>query len=128
MVIEAAPIDSCRCGLSEIGTTSTDAESDSIRRISLGEVNAKSLNLVDLTSEWGPFALDLTEELLNYLEKGNRILFRLRDLWQVPAVALVAYENTLAFEFDRTSDGISLMVFKRGTEPRKGYGDDGTGI
>jgi sulfate adenylyltransferase subunit 1 len=128
MVIESAPVDSCHCGLAEIGTSSTEDEQASLRRIRLGEASATNLNVVDLTSEWGPFALEISADLLSYLEKGNRILFRLRDLWQVPAVALLAYENTLAFEFDRTASGISLMVFKRGSEPRKGYGDDGTGI
>jgi sulfate adenylyltransferase subunit 1 len=128
MVIESAPVDSCHCGLAEIGTSSTEDEKASLRRIRLGEASATNLNVVDLTSEWGPFALEISADLLSYLEKGNRILFRLRDLWQVPAVALLAYENTLAFEFDRTASGISLMVFKRGSEPRKGYGDDGTGI
>jgi sulfate adenylyltransferase subunit 1 len=126
MVIEAAPVDPAHATVAEVGTTST--ATDSLRRITLGEVSAKALNAVDLTAEQGAFALDVSERLLDYLEKGNRILFRLRGLDQLSAVAQVAYENSLAFEFDRTADGISLMVFKRGSEPQKRYGDDGTGI
>jgi sulfate adenylyltransferase subunit 1 len=127
MVIEAAPVDG-HAELAEVPTSSTDPGTASVRRISLGEVSAKALNVVDLTAEPTPFALDVSPRLIDYLEKGNRILFRLRELAQLEAVAVVAYENTLAFEFDRTRDGISLMLFKRGMEPQKGYGDDGTGI
>jgi sulfate adenylyltransferase subunit 1 len=126
MVIEAAPVDPAHAAVAEVGTTST--ATDSLRRITLGEVSAKALNAVDLTAEQGAFALDVSERLLDFLEKGNRILFRLRGLDQLSAVAQVAYDNSLAFEFDRTADGISLMVFKRGSEPQKRYGDDGTGI
>jgi len=126
MVIEAAPVES---SLAEVGTSSSEAgDGLSVRRITLGELSASNLNLVDLTEEYGPFVLDVSPRLIDYLAKGNRILFRLRDLGQLAAVAQLAYEHTLAFEFDRTTDGISLLVFKRGTEPRKGYGDDGTGI
>jgi len=126
MVIEAAPVES---SLAEVDTCSSEAgDGLSVRRITLGELSASNLNLVDLTGEYGPFALDGSPRLIDYLAKGNRILFRLRDLGQLAAVAQLAYEHTLAFEFDRTADGISLLVFKRGTEPRKGYGDDGTGI
>ncbi|GFO56917.1 hypothetical protein GMSM_39240 [Geomonas sp. Red276] len=128
MVIEAAPIDHCPCGLTEVETSAAGGESQPIRRISLGELTATNLNVVDLSKEWGAFALDVSPRLIEYLEKGNRVLFRLRELVQLNAVALVAYENGLAFEFDRTADGISVLIFKRGTEPPKGYGDDGTGI
>jgi sulfate adenylyltransferase subunit 1 len=48
---------------------------------------------------------------------------------QLEAVALLAYENTLSFEFDRTAEGISVLVFKRGTRSgSKVSADDGTGI
>ncbi|HJV67080.1 MAG TPA: sulfate adenylyltransferase subunit CysN [Geomonas sp.] len=126
MVIEAVPLDAAHAKVAEVAT-STD-ENLAVRRISLGEISATNLNAVDLTSEWGPFVLDVSPRILEYLQKGNRILFRLRELAQLNAVALVAYENSLAFEFDRTAEGISVMVFKRGTEAQKGYGDDGTGI
>jgi sulfate adenylyltransferase subunit 1 len=66
---------------------------------------------------------------MEHLDKGNRVLFRLRDLEQLPAVAQVAYEQALSFEFDRTVGGISILLFKRGTAPQlKPYGDDGVDI
>ena len=98
------------------------------RRIVLDAVVATNLNVVDLTEEKGLFLLDLARSIEEYLEKGNRILFRLRDLAQLEPVAQLAYDKSLAFEFDRNGDGASLLLFKRGTVPVKGYGDDGTGI
>ena len=86
------------------------------------------MNVIDLSRERDALALDLPASLLDYLEKGNRMLFRLRGLEQLPAVALLAYDNSLAFEFDRTAEGVSVLVFNRGTKPQKGYGDNGTGI
>ena len=70
----------------------------------------------------------MPQSLIENLEKGNRMLFRLRDLGQLEPVAYLAYENTLAFEFDRTAEGISVLLFKRGDTPKKDYGDDGIGI
>jgi sulfate adenylyltransferase subunit 1 len=85
--------------------------------------------VVDLTREWGTLEFELSPGFMEHLDKGNSVLFRLRDLEQLPAVALVAYEQALSFEFDRTTDGISILLFKRGTAPQlKSYGDDGIGI
>ncbi len=98
------------------------------RRIVLDAVAATNLNVVDLTEEKGLFLLDLARSIEDYLEKGNRILLRLRDLAQLEPVAQLAYDKNLAFEFDRNGDGVSVLLFKRGTAPAKGYGDDGTGI
>jgi len=129
MVIDAAPPESGNAPLAQVDSSSSEAGSVLTRRISLREVSASNLNVVDLTAELGDFALDAPTTLLDYLEKGNRMLFRLRDLGQLSAVALLAYENTLAFEFDRTAQGISVLLFKRGTKPQqKFYADDGTGI
>ena len=45
------------------------------------------------------------------------------------AVALLAYDHTLSFEFDRTAEGVSILVFKRGTRSEQRLSaDDGTGI
>jgi sulfate adenylyltransferase subunit 1 len=128
MVVEAAPLESQNTAPTETSGNATGSENYESRRISLNEVSATNLNMVDLTGEWGTFALDASQSLLDYLEKGNRLLFRLRDLGQLEAVALLAYDNTLAFEFDRTADGISLLVFQRGMKLQKKYGDGGTGI
>jgi len=128
MVIEAS-LESDGSPLAEVSTRSLGTADPLTRRLSLNEVTATSLNLVDLTGEQGVFELDAPPSLLNYLEKGNRMLFRLRDLGQLPAVALLAYDNALAFEFDRTAEGISVLLFKRGTNPQqKSYADDGIGI
>ena len=127
MVVGAAPLDLQDASLSEEETFTYRAPIPS-RHISLDAVSATNLNVIDLTKEQGAFALDVPERLLEYLDKGNRMLFRLRDLEQLPAVALLAFDNSLAFEFDRTADGVSVLVFKRGLKPLKKYGDDGTGI
>jgi sulfate adenylyltransferase subunit 1 len=66
---------------------------------------------------------------LDYLGKGNRILFRLRDLRLLEALALLACEHLLSFEFDRTSEGISILLFKRGPNANnEHYDEDGIGI
>ena len=54
--------------------------------------------------------------------------FRLRDVEQLQAVALLAYDNTLSFEFDRTAAGVSVLLFMRGMSVSRVSGDDGTGI
>ena len=128
MVVGAAPLQSQEAGGPEDDTFAERAASPWIRRISLGEVSTANLNVVDLTDERGAFALDVPASFLDYLGKGNRILFRLRHPGQLEAVVLLAYDNVLAFEFDRTADGVSVLVFKRGVKPLKKYGDDGTGI
>jgi sulfate adenylyltransferase subunit 1 len=127
MVVGAAPLEVRETSLAEEDVFTPRAASPWVRRISLGEVSA-NLNMVDLTKEQGDFYLEAPVSLLDYLDKGNRMLFRLRHLGQLEAVALLAYDNILAFEFDRTAEGISVLVFKRGIKPQKKYSDDGTGI
>jgi sulfate adenylyltransferase subunit 1 len=128
MVTEAATADSVKT-LAELEASSLGTGSELTRRISLSEVSATNVNMVDLTEETGIFAFDAPEAFLQYLEKGNRVLFRLRDMGQLQAVAQLAYDNTLAFEFDRTADGIGTLLFKRGSNPpQKSHADDGTGI
>ena len=128
MVIEAS-LEADQSPHAELNTRSLGTADPLTRRIALSQVSATNLNVVDLTAEQGAFELDAPPTLLDYLEKGNRMLFRLRDLGQLPAVALLAYDNTLAFEFDRTAEGISVLLFKRGMNPQqKSYADDGIGI
>ena len=127
MVITAAPLEpetAQVAGLSGTGDGIT-------RRISLSEatVGGTGVSVVDLTGEAGEVGFDVTDSFLGYLGKGNRILFRLRDLGQLQAVALMAYEQTLSFEFDRTAGGVSILLFKRGTRSGNRIPDDsGTGI
>ena len=41
----------------------------------------------------------------------------------------MAYEFYLSFEFDRTAEGVSILIFKRGTKQVQGLPDEaGTGI
>ena len=101
------------------------------KRITLSEaaIGGHGVSVVDLIGEWGAIEFEVPASFLDYLGKGNRVLFRLRDLGQVAAVALLAYEQTLSFEFDRTADGMSVLLFKRSTRQKNGiYDDDGTGI
>ncbi|MBT0651999.1 sulfate adenylyltransferase subunit CysN [Geomobilimonas luticola] len=127
MVIAAAPLEPQTAHVADLSGTSGGHP----RRISLNEasINGTGVSVVDLTGEWGPVELDASSTFLDYLGKGNRILFRLRGLEQLEAVVLLAYEQTLSFEFDRTAEGVSILIFKRGTRPASGVSaDGGTGI
>jgi sulfate adenylyltransferase subunit 1 len=87
------------------------------------------VSVIDLTGEWDQIEFDVSTSFIDYLGKGNRVLFSLRDMFQLEAVAQLAYEYTLSFEFDRTAEGVSILIFKRGTRPgNRLSADDGTGI
>jgi sulfate adenylyltransferase subunit 1 len=125
MIIAAAPI--------EPSLTEMTAEQSSglPRRVSLNEAAASGtwVSGVDLTGIRETLEFDVSNSFLDYLGKGNRVHFRLREVEQLQAVALLAYEHTLSFEFDRTAEGVSVLLFKRGL--RSGgrvSGDAGTGI
>jgi sulfate adenylyltransferase subunit 1 len=127
MVITAAPLDS---QYSPLAGLRPDLPGTG-RRVNLSEatVSGTGVSVVDLTGEAKAVEFDVSSSFLDYLGKGNRILFRLRGLDQLEAVALLAYEHTLSFEFDRTAEGVSILIFKRGI--RTGIRiseDDGTGI
>ncbi|MBI5016245.1 MAG: 50S ribosome-binding GTPase [Deltaproteobacteria bacterium] len=78
-------------------------------------------NLVDLTRVRGALEFGVTPYFLGLLERGNRVLFRLRGPSQIEAVALLAYEHHLSFLFQRERDRICLTLYKEGEEPRLGY-------
>jgi len=106
------------------------AESNSaLRRINLGArlINGDEGNLVDLTEELGQIEFDATPAFLDALAQGNRVLFRLRDPGQLPAVALLAYEHSLQCTFSRAGDRIDLVLFSGPaiTVPREEGGDTG---
>ena len=127
MVIAAAPLEPETVQVTE----SVAGASEAARRVSLDEaaIGGIGVSVVDLTRERGSIEFDVSPGFLDYLGKGNRVLFRLRDMDQLQAVALVAYEHTLSFEFDRIAEGVGILVFKRGTRQMAGlYDDDGTGI
>jgi sulfate adenylyltransferase subunit 1 len=101
------------------------------RRVTLSEASVSSpgVSVVDLSGEWGRVEFDVSNSFLDYLGKGNRILFRLRGLEQLEVVALLAFEHTLSFEFDRTAEGVSVLIFKRNIRSGSGKSeDDGIGI
>ena len=125
MVILAAPLEP------ETSAVTGRSGADGARRISLSEasIGSQGVSMVDLTGETEAIEFDVADSFLDYLGKGNRILFRLRGLEQLGAVALLAYEQTLAFEFDRTAEGVSVLLFRRGIRPASRVSEgDGTGI
>jgi sulfate adenylyltransferase subunit 1 len=131
MVITATPSELNEAPLVATGSDQPSPEGGRPRRIRLSEANlcGTGMCVVDLIGERGPIEFAASNGFLDYLGKGNRILFRLRDLYQLEAVALLAYEHTLSFEFDRTAQGISILLFKRGSNANEGpYDEDGIGI
>ena len=131
MVISAAPLEPRKAEISGYSPGALDASDGHPRRINLSEasISGTGVSVIDLTGEWASIEFDVSTSFIEYLGKGNRILFRLRDLVQLEAVALLAYENTLSFEFDRTAEGVSILIFKRGTRSVSSVsGDDGIGI
>jgi sulfate adenylyltransferase subunit 1 len=92
-------------------------------------VGGHGVGVVDLIGKGGTLEFEVTTSFLDYVGRGNRVLFRLRDVEQVVAVTLLAYEQNLSFEFDRTGDNMSVVLFKRSIRQKNGlYDDDGTGI
>ncbi len=127
MIIGTAPVER---PYAEKRGEQSDSVTGSPRRISLSETSTggAGVSVVDLTGEWGALEFDVSSSFLGFLGKGNRVLFRLRDVEQLQAVAILAYEQTLSFEFDRTTEGVSVLVFMRGISVSRLSGDDGIGI
>ena len=85
------------------------------QRICLGEafIMGDEGNMVDLTEERGVIEFDVTTGFLDHLSKGNRVLFRLRDVGQLEPVARLAYEQNLAFTFSRKNDRVNIVLHRR---------------
>ena len=62
---------------------------------------------------------------LEYLEAGNRVLFKLRDPKQIDPVALMAFEHNLSFLFSRDEDRVNLVLYKFGAGPGPAEFDQG---
>lgn len=127
MILASVPLEPRTAHVTDLSGTSDGLP----RRVSLSEasVTGSGVSVIDLTREEGAVEFEVSASFLSYLGKGNRILFRLRDVMQLPAVALLAFEQTLTFEFDRTAAGVSILLFKRGTRFGISVPDDGgTGI
>jgi sulfate adenylyltransferase subunit 1 len=82
-------------------------------------------SLVDLTRERGQVDFYVTNAFLEFMEAGNRVLFRLRDPRQIEPVALMAFEHNLNFVFGRDKDRVNLILYKYGAEPNPGEFDRG---
>ena len=127
MILATAPLEPQTAHVADLSGTSGGHP----RRISLSEasINGPGVSVVDLTEEWGPVEFDASPSFLDYIGKGNRILFRRRGLEQLEEVVLLAYEQMLSFEFDRTAEGVSILIFKRSTRSASRlFDDDGGGI
>jgi sulfate adenylyltransferase large subunit len=119
MVIAVAPLESQNAQLTEYDVASSDAGGSHPRRISLSEfsVSGTGVGMADLTGEWGSIEFEVSTSFLDYLGKGNRILFRLRDVGQLEPVALMAYEHNLNFEFGREKDRVNVILYQHVAEP-----------
>lgn len=129
MVI-SAPVDADAAEVTELIPGTIEC-ADAAERVVLSEaaVSATGGSVVDLTGNGCPLVFETCPSFIDHLGRGNRVLFRLRDLAQLPAVALLAFEFRLSFEFDRTAEGVSILLFRRGIRPSGAvYADDGTGI
>jgi sulfate adenylyltransferase subunit 1 len=131
MVIAVAPMEPQKAEFFKFSQARSEAGNGLHRHISLSEasISGAGVSVLDLTGEWGSIGFDVSPSFIDYLGKGNRVLFCLRDMDQLEAVAMLAYEHTLTFEFDRTEEVVSVLIFKRGTRSGNRMSeDDGTGI
>jgi bifunctional enzyme CysN/CysC/sulfate adenylyltransferase subunit 1 len=75
-------------------------------------------SLVDLTRERGKIDFYVTTHFLDYLDAGNLVLFRLRDLRQIDPVANMAFEHNLNFVFERELDRVNLILYQNNVKER----------
>lgn len=129
MVIAAAPLEA-KDERPESRGELTAAKNGAPLRIVLSEatISGAGVSVLDLGREAGEIEFEVASSFLDTLDKGNRSLFRLGGMNQLPAVAKLAYEHNLAFEFDRTGDGVSILLFKRGIRSVNRASDNGGGI
>ncbi|WP_243370011.1 sulfate adenylyltransferase subunit CysN [Geotalea sp. SG265] len=113
MVISVAPLESQTLP-AEPGTGSSDMADLLPRRFILTEfsMNGAEPGVADFTAERSPIEFQVSESFLDYLGKGNRILFRLRDVGQLEPVARMAYEHSLNFEFGRNHDRVNVILYR----------------
>ncbi|HLO27206.1 MAG TPA: sulfate adenylyltransferase, partial [Geobacteraceae bacterium] len=119
MVITAAPLESPKTQLTEFDGGSSEAGGFLPRRFILSEysISGTGVSVADLTGERGAIEFEVSTSFLDYLGKGNRVLFMLRDLRQLEPVALMAYEHNLNFEFGRGQDRINVILYRDCSEP-----------
>ena len=119
MVITPAPLEPAKAQLAEFGAGSSEAGGFLPRRFILSEfsVSGTGVSVADLTRESGAIEFEVSTSFLDYLGKGNRVLFMLRDLLQLEPVALMAYEHNLNFEFGRGENRINVILYRDVSEP-----------
>jgi sulfate adenylyltransferase subunit 1 len=106
-----------------------DSSGLSARRIDLGakRIDSDEGNVIDLTRERGAVEFDVSAGFLDSLVRGNRVLFRLRDLSQLAPLGLLAFEHSLRFEFSRAGDRVNVVLYagpQVGTSTRSGGGGE----
>ena len=117
MVISVAPLEQPPRRV-ESGAGAGDADA-SPRLISLSEcaVSGSDMGVADLTGEWGTLGFEVSSGFLDYLGKGNRVFFRLRDLGQLEYVARMAWDQNLNFEFGRDGDRVNVILYQDRQSP-----------
>ena len=114
MVISVAPLESQKTQPTELDASSSDAGGLLPRCFILTEfsVSGTEPGVAELTRERRPIEFEVSESFLDYLGKGNRVLFRLRDVGQLEPVARMAYEHNLNFEFGRDRDRVNVILYQ----------------
>lgn len=114
MVIAVAPLESPETQLAEAGAGLSEADGFLPRRFILSEfsISGAGVGVADFTGERGAIEFEVSTSFLDYLGKGNRVLFMLRDVGQLEPVARMAYEHNLNFEFGRDQDRVNVILYR----------------
>jgi sulfate adenylyltransferase subunit 1 len=130
-MVSAAPQDADTVTVSRYTPRSREAGKSEPASVRLDEAatGAAAAGAVDLTTFGPEMIFELAPAFISYLGRGNRVLLRLQGVEQVTAVAALALEHRLSFEFDPLPDGIAIVLYRRGIFPvGSSYADDGRGI
>ncbi len=131
MVIAATPLEPQKAPGVGSAPDLPDGNGGVSRRISLGDlfIIGDEGSAVDLTGEQSRLEFDVSAGFLEFMAQGNRVLFRLRDVYQLEPVALMAFEQGLSFEFSRGGDGVNIVLYRCDVSGVAAAGDtDGTVI
>lgn len=74
-------------------------------------VEAPEGSYIDLTPHAGAFEVEASEELRGRIERGERVLLRLRGPEQVPPLTRLAFEHGYDYRFHRSDDGVELLLY-----------------
>ncbi|NUP98519.1 MAG: GTP-binding protein [Armatimonadetes bacterium] len=88
-------------------------------------VDGADQSFVDLASESGLLEIDASPALLQRVERGERVLIRIRGPRQMPPLVRLAYEHGFDFHFHRTSDGrVDLLLYDPAPKAREAVETD----